>query len=64
MTCGAVERVPTGGELDGMEFMFAFMQPGDVVSVFDWVAMHLRLAPSPDEDFRMPDAERGSQGAA
>jgi len=44
--------------------LFDSLQPGDVVSVFDWVAMHLRLAPTPDEDFRMPDAERGSQGAA
>ncbi len=32
-------------ELDGSEFMFEFMQPGDVVSVLDWTAQHLRLLP-------------------
>jgi hypothetical protein len=43
-------------ELHGTEFMFAFMQPSDVVSVLNWTAMHLLLEPSPDTDSRVPDA--------
>jgi hypothetical protein len=32
-------------QVDGKQFMFAFMRPGDVVSVLDWTAEHLRLGP-------------------
>ena len=43
--------------------MFAFMQPGDVVSVLDCVAQHLRLASLEPHD-PDPDTERDSQDAS
>jgi hypothetical protein len=33
--------------VDGEELLFALMQPGDVVSVLDWAAQHLRFEPPP-----------------
>ena len=41
MTSAGAHRWEITPELSGTEFMFAFMQPGDVVTVLGWVAQHL-----------------------